>query len=174
MPPTTALTERTTRARRLAAPIREFVATQTSGAVILLIVTIVALAWANSPWSASYERLWRTNLALQLGSKELALDLRHWINDGLMASFLFVVGLEIRREFDMGELRERRRVATPVQAAVGGSSSRRSSTWPSTQANPRHGAGASPWERTPPSRSASLPWSAGGPRRGCARSCSPW
>ena len=106
--------------RLLAIPLREFIATQNASAVILLIATDVALIWANSPWSASYEAVWHTPLAIRLGEVELALDLRHWINDGLMAFFFFVAGLEIRREFDMGELRERRRVATPVLAAIGG------------------------------------------------------
>ena len=105
--------------RRLA-PVREFVATENASALVLLLATVTALAWANSPWSASYESFWHTEVSLQFGNAELSLDLRHWINDGLMAFFFFVVGLEIRREFDMGELRERRRVATPVLAAVGG------------------------------------------------------
>jgi Na+/H+ antiporter NhaA len=105
--------------RRLA-PVREFVATENASAVILLAATVAALVWSNSPWSDSYERVWQTDLTIALGDKALTLDLRHWIDDGLMAFFFFVVGLEIRREFDMGELRERRRVATPVIAAVGG------------------------------------------------------
>ncbi|MGH9250619.1 MAG: Na+/H+ antiporter NhaA, partial [Acidimicrobiales bacterium] len=105
--------------RRLA-PVREYVATENASAAILLAATVVAVVWANSPWSDTYERLWGTEVSLSFGSAELALDLREWINDGLMAFFFFVVGLEIRREFDMGELRERRRVATPVLAAIGG------------------------------------------------------
>jgi Na+/H+ antiporter NhaA len=105
--------------RRLA-PVREFVATENASAAILLAATVAAILWANSPWSASYEELWHTEVAVSFGDAELSLDLRHWINDGLMAFFFFVVGLEIRREFDMGELRERRRVATPVLAAIGG------------------------------------------------------
>jgi Na+/H+ antiporter NhaA len=110
---------RTAWTRRLV-PVREFVATENASALILLLATVAALVWANSPWSASYESLWHTEVALRFGDAVLSLDLRHWINDGLMAFFFFVVGLEIRREFDMGELRERRRVATPVLAAVGG------------------------------------------------------
>ncbi|MBB5787894.1 Na+/H+ antiporter NhaA [Jiangella mangrovi] len=113
-------TGQTLRSRRLASPIREFISTQSSGAVVLLAATVVALAWANSPWSDTYEEFWHTELAIRLGGAELSLDLRHWVNDGLMALFFFVVGLEIRREFDMGELRERSRVATPVLAALGG------------------------------------------------------
>ncbi len=105
--------------RRLG-PVREFVATENASALVLLLATVTALVWANSPWSASYEAFWHTEVSLQFGNAELSLDLRHWINDGLMAFFFFVVGLEIRREFDMGELRERRRVATPVLAAIGG------------------------------------------------------
>jgi Na+/H+ antiporter NhaA len=101
-------------------PVREFVATENASALVLLLATLAALVWANSPWSASYESFWHTEVSLRFGNADLALDLRHWINDGLMAFFFFVVGLEIRREFDMGELRERRRVATPVLAAVGG------------------------------------------------------
>jgi Na+/H+ antiporter NhaA len=106
--------------RRFGTQLRDFIATQNASAVILLAATVAALIWANSPWSASYERVWSTVFAIRFGDLELSLDLRHWINDGLMAFFFFVVGLEIRREFDMGELRERRRVATPVLAAMGG------------------------------------------------------
>jgi Na+/H+ antiporter NhaA len=106
--------------RRLTSPLREFIATENSSAIVLLLATLVALVWANSPWAPTYEALWGTELAIQVGAAELSLDLRHWINDGLMALFFFVAGLEIRRELDMGELRERRRVATSVVAAVGG------------------------------------------------------
>jgi Na+/H+ antiporter NhaA len=115
-----AFTERTAWVRNLAVPIREFIATENASAVVLLAATLGSLLWANSPWSSSYEQLWSTELSFRFGEAELSLDLRHWINDGLMAFFFFVAGLEIRREFDMGELRERRRVATAVLAAVGG------------------------------------------------------
>jgi Na+/H+ antiporter NhaA len=114
------LTERTAWVRSLAAPIREFVATENASAVVLLAATVVALLWVNSPWGSTYERVWSAELELRLAGADLTLSLREWINDGLMAFFFFVVGLEIRREFDMGELRERMRVATPVLAAVGG------------------------------------------------------
>ena len=107
------------RTRRLNA-LRDFVATENASALIMLAATVVALVWANSPWSSSYDDLWHTELSLRVGDSDLTLDVRHWLNDGLMAFFFFVVGLEIRREFDMGELRERRRVATPVLAALGG------------------------------------------------------
>src|SRR4051812_50218756 len=87
--------------------------------MFLLAATVAALIWANvSP--STYESVWTTDFSLHLGDHVLAADLRHWVNDGLMTFFFFVVGLEIRREFDMGELRERRRLATPVVAAIGG------------------------------------------------------
>jgi Na+/H+ antiporter NhaA len=110
----------TIRLRRLTSPLRDFIATENSSAIVLLLATLAALIWANSPWASTYETLWSTELAIRVGAAELSLDLRHWINDGLMALFFFVAGLEIRRELDMGELRERRRVATSVVAAVGG------------------------------------------------------
>jgi NhaA family Na+:H+ antiporter len=80
----------------------------------------VALVWANSPWSAGYETLWSTELRLELGGIELVEDLRHWVNDALMAVFFFVVGLEIKRELVAGELRSPRTAALPAIAALGG------------------------------------------------------
>ncbi len=100
--------------------VRQFAHTENASASILLAATVAALVWANSPWSAAYNDLWNTELALRVGSDELTLDLQHWVNDGLMAFFFFVAGLEIRREIDMGDFRERSRVALPVVAAVGG------------------------------------------------------
>jgi Na+/H+ antiporter NhaA len=111
---------RTAWARNLAAPVRSFLSTETGGAVVLLAATIVALLWANSPWSDSYESLWTTKLAITIGDGGIAADLRGWVNDGLMTFFFLVVGLEAKRELDLGELRERRRLAIPVFAAIGG------------------------------------------------------
>lgn len=113
-------TGRTAWVRNLAQPVRVFVATEIGSALILLTAACAALLWANSPWGDSYEQFWSTELSIRLAGASLSLDLRHWVNDGLMAFFFFVVGLEIRRELDMGELRERRRAAVPVLAAVGG------------------------------------------------------
>ena len=96
-----------------------FLRTETGSAAVLLAAVIAALTWANIDLS-SYERVWRTDLSLALGSHGVSLDLRQWINSGLMTIFFFVVGLEARREFDMGELRERRRVALPLLAGLGG------------------------------------------------------
>jgi Na+/H+ antiporter NhaA len=107
-------------ARNLAAPVREFLSTETGGAVALLAATIVALLWANSPWSDSYESVWTTTFAVTIGDGGISADLRHWVNEGLMTFFFLVVGLEAKRELDLGDLRERRRLAIPAFAAVGG------------------------------------------------------
>jgi Na+/H+ antiporter NhaA len=102
------------------ASFREFLETEAGGAVVLLTATLAALIWANSPWAASYHRLWSTPLSVALGNLRLSLDLGHWVNDGLMSLFFLVIGLEVRREFDRGELRERRRAAVPLIAGLGG------------------------------------------------------
>jgi Na+/H+ antiporter NhaA len=110
---------RTAWARNLETPLREFLRTETGGAAVLLAATVAALAWVNVD-ASSYDSLWRTTLSIDLGSAGVALDLRHWVNSGLMTFFFFVVGLEARREFDLGELRERRRFALPLLAGLGG------------------------------------------------------
>lgn len=109
----------TARAPHLAL-LRTFLKTEAGGAVVLLAATIAALVWANSPWGAGYDALWTTAIGITAGPFSLSHDLGHWINDGLMTLFFLLIGLEIRREFDMGEFRERRRVAVPVFAALGG------------------------------------------------------
>jgi Na+/H+ antiporter NhaA len=106
-------------ARRLATPLRSYVRAEAGGALVLLTATLAALLWANVDLH-SYERAWGTQLSIRLGGASLHGSLREWIDDGLMAIFFLVVGLEARRELDMGELRERRRVALPVLAALGG------------------------------------------------------
>jgi NhaA family Na+:H+ antiporter len=100
--------------------LREFLATETAGGLFLVVAAVVALVWANSPWQEGYDALWHTELGVHLGHWEIELDLRHWVNDGLMAIFFLVVGLEVKRELLLGELRDRRRAALPVIAAVGG------------------------------------------------------
>lgn len=105
---------------QLALPLRSFLTTEAGSAGLLLGAAVVALAWANSPVSSAYESLWSTELAIQVDGAELAMDLGHWISDGLMVLFFFVVGLELRRELSMGELTDRRRLAVPGLAALGG------------------------------------------------------
>src|SRR5665213_970817 len=114
------LAGRTAWARNLAAPVRDFLSTATGGAIVMAAATVVALLWANLPLSHSYESVWRTTLAIRMGGGGISLDLRHWVDDGLMTLFFLVVGLEAKRELDVGELRERRRLAVPVVAALGG------------------------------------------------------
>src|SRR5687767_6971356 len=111
--------ENRTRAGPRIAAFREFLDTEAGGAVVLLTATVIALGWANSPWAHSYHRLWSTPLSVALGDLRLSLDLAHWVNDGLMTLFFLVIGLEVRREFDRGELRERRRAALPLIAGLG-------------------------------------------------------
>ncbi|GAA3120078.1 Na+/H+ antiporter NhaA [Streptosporangium carneum] len=105
--------------RNLQTPLREFLRTETGSAAVLLAATLAALAWANLAPS-SYEGLWRTPLAVSVGDAVVSQDLRGWVNSGLMTFYFFVVGLEARREFDMGDLRERRRAALPVLVGIGG------------------------------------------------------
>jgi len=110
---------RTAWGRNLETPLREFLRTETGSASILLAATIAALVWVNAD-SSSYTSFWGTTLSTRVGSHGISQDLRGWVNSGLMTFFFFVVGLEARREFDMGELRERRRLALPLFAGVGG------------------------------------------------------
>jgi Na+/H+ antiporter NhaA len=110
---------RTAWARNLQTPLRQFLRTETGSAAVLLAATVTALAWVNID-AASYRGVWDTRLSVSLGSASLSEDLGGWINSGLMTFFFLVVGLEARREFDMGELRERRRLALPLLAGAGG------------------------------------------------------
>ncbi len=106
--------------QRIVRRFQEFVHLQSASGIVLLIVTALALVWANSPWAASYAELWQTRLSLRIGTFGLDKPLLLWINDGLMAVFFFVVGLEIKREILGGELAGWRQAALPVAAAVGG------------------------------------------------------
>ncbi len=101
-------------------PIREFMHAEASGGIVLMLCALAALAWANSPWSTTYSALWETKLTIGPGGFNLSESLLHWINDGLMAVFFFVVGLEIKREVLVGELASLRQAALPIAAAVGG------------------------------------------------------
>ncbi len=100
-------------------PLRLFLRTESGSAAILLAGTLAALIWANAD-ARSYDKTWATVLSIRLGSSGVTQDLRGWVNSGLMTFFFFVVGLEARREFDLGELRDRRRVILPVSAGIGG------------------------------------------------------
>jgi Na+/H+ antiporter NhaA len=119
IPRPSGLSGRTAWARSAQTPLRNFLRTETGGAAVLLAAAVAALVWVNIDES-SYERLWETMLSIRLGDAGIALDLRGWVNSGLMTLFFLVVGLEARREFDVGELRERRRFALPLLAGVSG------------------------------------------------------
>jgi Na+/H+ antiporter NhaA len=106
-------------ARNLQTPLRQFLRTETGGAAVLLAAAAVALLWVNID-ASSYDSLWHTKLAIRIGDAGVTLDLRGWVNSGLMTFFFFVVGLEARREWDLGELRERRRFALPLISGLGG------------------------------------------------------
>ncbi len=106
--------------QRILSPFARFTRTESSGGIVLIAATLIAIVWANSPWSESYHHLWETPLTLGAGRYALSYPLHYWINDGLMAVFFFLVGLEIKREFLVGELASVRRAALPIAAALGG------------------------------------------------------
>ena len=101
-------------------PLARFLHVEAASGVVLLLCAAGALIAANSAWSESYLAFWRTPLGFSIGDFSVVHSLKHWINDGLMALFFFVVGLEVKRELVLGELRELRRAALPVAAALGG------------------------------------------------------
>ena len=105
---------------QLSAPLRSFLVTESGSAGLLLGATVLALVAANSAASAPYDRLWSTELAIRLGDGTLSMDLRHWVNDAVMALFFFVIGLEVRREVSVGELRDPRRATIPLVAGLAG------------------------------------------------------
>jgi NhaA family Na+:H+ antiporter len=105
---------------RLLAPFREFSRREASGGVLLIVAALVALVWANSPFADSYAGLWETRLTIGVGDLALSKPLLLWINDGLMAVFFLVVGLEIKREVLVGELATVRKAMLPIAAAIGG------------------------------------------------------
>jgi NhaA family Na+:H+ antiporter len=107
-------------ARFLARPVVRFLQVEAAGGLLLLAATVIALLWANSPWSGSYDAFWHTAIRVEVGSFHIEEDLAHWVNDGLMAVFFFVIGLEIKTELTDGQLATARDAALPVIAALGG------------------------------------------------------
>jgi NhaA family Na+:H+ antiporter len=105
---------------RILRPFQRFTQQETSSGVVLLACAVIALGWANSPWGGSYEHLWEQRVTIGHQRYGLTMSLHHWINDGLMAIFFFVVGLEIKRELLIGELSTRQTAALPIAAALGG------------------------------------------------------
>lgn len=105
---------------RLLSPLRDFLHAEAAGGILLVAAAVIAVAWANSPWSDSYRSLWDSQVGLTVAGHTLSLSLRLWLNDALMALFFLVVGLEIRREVTSGHLASRRAAALPALAALGG------------------------------------------------------
>lgn len=120
MPPTMSGRRRAMLSGSLSAHRRRFLATESGGAALLVVATVLALLWANSPWSDAYTRLFATEIGVQVGSRAVSMDLGHWINDGLMAVFFLVVGLEVRRDLSVGELTDRSRLVLPIIGGLGG------------------------------------------------------
>ena len=105
---------------RLVGPLARFLHIEAASGVVLLVCTVVALGLANSSFADGFLGFWKAKVGFKIGSFEMIHSLKHWIKDGLLAGFLFVVGLEVKRELVLGELREFRRAALPLAAAIGG------------------------------------------------------
>jgi NhaA family Na+:H+ antiporter len=101
-------------------PLNRFIAHESTAGLLLFVSALIALVWANSPFSATYFHLWEYEFAVRIAGYTVANSLHHWINDGLMAMFFFVVGLELKREIMAGELSAPRQAILPLAAAVGG------------------------------------------------------
>lgn len=106
--------------QRLQRPFSAFMHVESASGIVLLICTAVALLAANSPYGEAYDHFWHQSVRVAIGDFELAYPLSHWINDGLMVIFFFVIGLEIKRELVIGELADPKKVVLPVAAAIGG------------------------------------------------------
>lgn len=101
-------------------PLTKFMHIAASSGVVLLVCTLAALGLANSPLGPDFLAFWKTKVGIEFGDFTLRYSLQHWINDALMAVFFFVIGMEVKRELVLGELRDPRRAALPIAAAIGG------------------------------------------------------
>lgn len=111
----------TAKRKQFLSPFQNFVRKESFSGVLLVVCAAIAFTWANSPWHASYEAMKEMSFGVKLGDLfKLEKDLLHWVNDGLMAVFFLLVGLEIKRELAVGELKDRRAAALPIVAALGG------------------------------------------------------
>ncbi len=98
----------------------QFIRSEVSGGLVLLVAAVAAIVWANAPFGDTYSSFWHTELSIGIGDLRISEDLQHWVNDALMAIFFFVVGLEIKRELVVGELNDRSKATMPIIAAIGG------------------------------------------------------
>lgn len=101
-------------------PVNHFISKSTTSGMVLFVAAVVAIFFANSPWAEAYHSIWKHQIGFSFGDFELKMSLHHWINDGLMAIFFFVVGLELKRELSNGELASPKKAALPIIAAIGG------------------------------------------------------
>lgn len=101
-------------------PVNHFIKNESTAGIVLFCFTLVALFWANSSFKDTYHHLWETDFTISLGNYEVRNSLHHWINDGLMAIFFFVVGLEMKREIVGGELSSVKKAILPIAAGAGG------------------------------------------------------
>lgn len=99
---------------------KSFNKSASSGGILLIFAAIISTLWANSPWGESYHHFWEYSISLSIGSFTISHTLHHWINDGLMVIFFFLVGLEIKREFLVGELSTTQKALLPILGAIGG------------------------------------------------------
>ncbi|WP_187260710.1 Na+/H+ antiporter NhaA [Pontibacter beigongshangensis] len=106
--------------RRILYPIQTFIQAEAFSGILLVFIALLALIWANSAWADTYEATWGTTFTVAIGDFSLSKDLLHWINDGLMTIFFFVVTMEIKREFLLGEFASFRKASFPIMAAIGG------------------------------------------------------
>ncbi len=136
-------------------PLQAFFQMEAASGIVLLACAIAALAWVNLGGAASYQAVLDYPIALGLGDGSVRFTLHQAVNDGLMTVFFFVVGMEIKRELVLGELRTPAQAALPAIAALGGMAAPRGSTWRSTQGDLARRDGGSRWRRTSPSASAS-------------------
>jgi Na+:H+ antiporter, NhaA family len=105
---------------RVVGPLQRFMRVESTSGIVLFLAAVGAIICANSPWGELYQHLWHTPLGVVIGSFKLEMSLHHWINDGLMTLFFFVVGLELKGELTHGELRDPKAASLPIMAAVGG------------------------------------------------------
>ncbi|MFZ4589984.1 MAG: Na+/H+ antiporter NhaA, partial [Ignavibacteria bacterium] len=108
------------RIRKILKPAIQFFKLEQASGILLIAVAVLAIVWANSPWAASYFSIWESKVSFGFGDFKIEKDFLHWINDGLMAVFFFVVGLEIKRELLIGELSSVKNAVLPAVAALGG------------------------------------------------------
>ena len=161
-------------ARSVVRPVSRFLAIEASGGALLVAAALVAVVWANSPWSESYRSVWTSELTVSMAGHGITEDLRHWINDGLMTLFFFVIGLEIKGEIVSGQLRHARDAAVPLVGALGGMLVPAALFLAFNLGGPGSGVGACRWRRTSPSPSVSSHCSGPGCRASSRSSCSAW